>query len=77
MTMENEAFLFISECSLSYLKIAQTSEMTKENEVFLFIFECSLSYLKIAQTSEMTKENEKNSPPLAPSQGGRTANPMH
>ena len=77
MTKKNEAFLFISECSLSYLKIAQTSEMTKENEVFLFISECSLSYLKIAQTSEMTKENEKNSPPLAPSQGGRTANPMH
>ena len=51
--------------------------MTKKNEAFLFISECSLSYLKIAQTSEMTKENEKNSPPLAPSQGGRTANPMH
>ena len=77
MTKENEVFLFISECSISYLKIAQTSEMTKKNEVFLFISECSLSYLKIAQTCEMTKENEKNSPPLAPSQGGRTANPMH
>ena len=31
MTKKNAVFLFISECSLSYLKIVQTSEMTKKN----------------------------------------------
>lgn len=31
MTKRNAVFLFISECSLSYLKIVQTSEMTKKN----------------------------------------------
>ena len=30
MTKENAVFLFISECSLSYVKIAQTSEMRKK-----------------------------------------------
>ncbi len=32
MTKKNAVFLFISECSLSYLKIVQTSEMTKKKE---------------------------------------------
>ena len=55
MTKENTKFFFcIPECSLSYLKIVQTSGMTKENTKFFFcIPECSLSYLKANEVETM------------------------
>ena len=54
-TTKKMVFLFVPECSLSYLKIVQMSETTKK-KVFLFVPEFSLSYPKIVQMSEITKQ---------------------
>ena len=54
-TTKKKVFLFVSECSLSYLKIVQMSETTKKM-VFLFVPECSLSYPRRVQMSGITKQ---------------------
>ena len=54
-TTKKKVFLFVSECSLSYLKIVQMSETTKK-KFFLFVPECSLSYPRRVQMSGITKQ---------------------
>ena len=57
MSKKSHKFFFdMPECSLSYLKIMQMSDMSKKSPKFFFDMpECSLSYLK----SDMSKKSHK------------------
>ena len=61
MSKKSHKFFFdMPECSLSYLKIMQMSDMSKKSHKFFFDMpECSLSYLKIMQMSDMSKKSHK------------------
>ena len=55
------SFRCMSECSLSYEKIAQKSDMSKKKDFFLLrcMSEYSLSYEKIVQKSDMWNFHDK------------------
>ena len=53
------SFRCMSECSISYEKIVQKSDMSKKKDFFLLrcMSECSLSYEKIVQKSDQLQAN--------------------